>query len=81
MARGVFGFRTIADTNGMLQMAQARDDVRAVVIGGGLLGLEAAYGLTQGVNVDVVHSPGHLMNQQLDEHGGKVLRNKIEALG
>jgi nitrite reductase (NADH) large subunit len=82
LARGVFGFRTIADTNGMLQMATARDGVRAVVIGGGLLGLEAAYGLkTQGVDVDVVHSPGHLMNQQLDERGGKVLRNKIEELG
>ncbi|MFI8772462.1 nitrite reductase large subunit NirB [Gordonia sp. NPDC062954] len=82
LARGVFGFRTISDTNGMLQMATARDDVRAVVIGGGLLGLEAAYGLkTQGVDVDVVHSPGHLMNQQLDERGGKVLRNKIEELG
>ncbi|MFT4043262.1 MAG: nitrite reductase large subunit NirB [Gordonia sp. (in: high G+C Gram-positive bacteria)] len=82
LARGVFGFRTIADTNGMLQMASSRDSVRAVVIGGGLLGLEAAYGLkTQGVDVDVVHSPGHLMNQQLDERGGKVLRNKIESLG
>ncbi|MGC4962503.1 nitrite reductase large subunit NirB [Gordonia sp. DT101] len=82
LARGVFGFRTIADTNGMLQMATSRDDVRAVVIGGGLLGLEAAYGLkTQGLEVDVVHSPGHLMNQQLDERGGKVLRNKIEELG
>lgn len=82
LARGVFGFRTIEDTNGMLQMALSRDDVKAVVIGGGLLGLEAAYGLkTQGVDVDVVHSPGHLMNQQLDERGGKVLRNKIEELG
>ncbi|QTI70660.1 nitrite reductase large subunit NirB [Gordonia polyisoprenivorans] len=82
LARGVFGFRTIADTNGMLQMATSREHLRAVVIGGGLLGLEAAYGLTtQGVTVDVVHSPGHLMNQQLDERGGKVLRNTIEALG
>ncbi|EON31851.1 nitrite reductase (NAD(P)H) large subunit [Gordonia terrae C-6] len=82
LARGVFGFRTIEDTNGMLQMAVSRDHMRAVVIGGGLLGLEAAYGLqTQGVAVDVVHSPGHLMNQQLDERGGKVLRNKIESLG
>ncbi|WP_238421261.1 nitrite reductase large subunit NirB [Gordonia sp. 'Campus'] len=82
LARGVFGFRTIEDTNGMLQMATSRDHVRAVVIGGGLLGLEAAYGLqTQGVSVDVVHSPGHLMNQQLDERGGRVLRNKIESLG
>ncbi|MFD0927653.1 nitrite reductase large subunit NirB [Williamsia deligens] len=82
LARGVFGFRTIADTNGMLQMATAGDDVRAVVVGGGLLGLEAAYGLrTQGVDVDVVHSPGHLMNQQLDAHGGRVLRRRIESLG
>ncbi|QSE94703.1 NAD(P)/FAD-dependent oxidoreductase [Rhodococcus pseudokoreensis] len=82
LARGVFGFRNIADTNGMLQMAQARDDVSAVVIGGGLLGLEAAYGLrTQGLTVDVVHSPGHLMNQQLDERGGSVLRAEIEKLG
>ena len=82
LARGVFGFRTIADTNGMLQMATSRDHLRAVVIGGGLLGLEAAHGLSaQGVAVDVVHSPGHLMNQQLDERGGKVLRNTIEALG
>lgn len=82
LARGVFGFRTIADTNGMLQMADSEDDLRAVVIGGGLLGLEAAYGLrTQGLDVDVVHSPGHLMNQQLDERGGRLLRNKIESLG
>lgn len=82
LARGVFGFRTIADTNGMLQMAGARDGTRAVVVGGGLLGLEAAHGLrTQGVTVDVVHSPGHLMNQQLDERGGRVLRRKIESLG
>jgi len=79
---GVFGFRTIADTNGMLQMAEAHDDVSAVVIGGGLLGLEAAYGLrTQGLAVTVVHSPGHLMNQQLDERGGRVLRTEIEKRG
>jgi nitrite reductase (NADH) large subunit len=82
LGRGVFGFRTITDTNGMLQMAQSRDGVKALVIGGGLLGLEAAYGLRmKGLDVDVVHSPGHLMNQQLDERGGRILRDKIEALG
>ncbi|NGP08753.1 NAD(P)/FAD-dependent oxidoreductase [Rhodococcus sp. 14C212] len=82
LGRGVFGFRTLADTNGMLQMADAHDDVRAVVVGGGLLGLEAAYGLrTQGLTVTVVHSPTHLMNQQLDERGGRVLRTEIEKLG
>ncbi|SIR89090.1 nitrite reductase large subunit NirB [Williamsia sterculiae] len=82
LGRGVFGFRTIADTNGMLQMAASGDGLRAVVIGGGLLGLEAAHGLrTQGLDVDVVHSPGHLMNQQIDERGGRVLRTTIEAMG
>lgn len=82
LGRGIFGFRTIADTNGMLQMADAHDDVSAVVIGGGLLGLEAAYGLrTQGLAVTVVHSPDHLMNQQLDERGGRVLRTEIEKRG
>ncbi|MEE2032482.1 nitrite reductase large subunit NirB [Rhodococcus chondri] len=82
LGRGVFGFRNLADTNGMLQMADARDDMSAVVIGGGLLGLEAAYGLrTQGLAVTIVHSPGHLMNQQLDERGGRVLRTEIEKLG
>ncbi|MCG5431082.1 nitrite reductase large subunit NirB [Mycobacterium sp. MYCO198283] len=82
LGRGVFGFRTIADTNGMLQLAESRPGMRAVVVGGGLLGLEAAYGLRiQGLDVDVVHSPGHLMNQQLDERGGRILRAKIEALG
>ncbi|MFZ2530229.1 MAG: nitrite reductase large subunit NirB [Rhodococcus sp. (in: high G+C Gram-positive bacteria)] len=82
LGRGIFGFRTIADTNGMLQMADAHDDVSAIVIGGGLLGLEAAYGLrTQGLDVTVVHSPEHLMNQQLDERGGRVLRTEIEKRG
>ncbi|GGC74930.1 NAD(P)/FAD-dependent oxidoreductase [Hoyosella rhizosphaerae] len=82
LLKGVFGFRNIEDTNGMLQMAQSCDSARAVVIGGGLLGLEAAYGLrSQGVDVAVVHSPSHLMNQQLDERGGRVLRKEIEKLG
>ncbi|AEF38575.1 nitrite reductase large subunit NirB [Hoyosella subflava] len=82
LMKGVFGFRNIEDTNGMLQMAHSRDKTHAVVIGGGLLGLEAAYGLrTQGLTVDVVHSPSYLMNQQLDERGGNVLRREIEKLG
>ncbi|ADG98230.1 nitrite reductase (NAD(P)H), large subunit [Segniliparus rotundus DSM 44985] len=82
LARNVFGFRTIKDTTGMLELAAARDHTTAVVVGGGLLGLEAAYGLqTQGLDVTVVHSPGHLMNQQLDERGGRILRSRIENLG
>ena len=77
---GVFGFRTLDDTHGMLAVAGAHST--AVVIGGGLLGLEAAHGLAQhGATVHVVHSPAHLMNQQLDARGGRLLRLQVEALG
>ena len=55
---------------------------RAVVIGGGLLGLEAARGLqSHGLEVDVVHSGRWLMNAQLGRDGGEVLRRSMAALG
>ncbi|GAA0321911.1 nitrite reductase (NADH) large subunit [Kineococcus aurantiacus] len=77
---GVFTFRTLDDARSLL--ASARTHRRAVVIGGGLLGLEAAHGLaTHGLQVDLVHSPQHLMNQQLGPEAGRVLRRKIEELG
>jgi nitrite reductase (NADH) large subunit len=77
---GVFGFRTLDDARALL--ASAKVHRKAVVIGGGLLGLEAAHGLaTHGVEVDLVHSPAHLMNQQLGPEAGRVLRRKIEELG
>ncbi|GAA4989328.1 nitrite reductase large subunit NirB [Kineococcus glutinatus] len=77
---GVFGFRTLDDTRAML--ADARLHSRAVVIGGGLLGLEAARGLqNHGLDVELVHSPKHLMNQQLNAEAGRVLQRSIEALG
>jgi nitrite reductase (NADH) large subunit len=77
---GVFGFRTLDDARALLEAA--RTHRRAVVIGGGLLGLEAAHGLaTHGLEVDLVHSPQHLMNQQLGPEAGRVLRRKIEELG
>jgi len=77
---GVTGFRGLDDTRAML--ADARQHQRAVVVGGGLLGLEAAYGLrAHGLDVTVVHSAPHLMNQQLDAAGGAVLRRSIEDLG
>ena len=60
----------------------ARDHERAVVIGGGLLGLEAARGLQQyGMAVTLVHAAAHLMNQQLDAQAGAILRRNVEALG
>ncbi len=74
---GVFGFRTIDDTTAMLD--HARDHRSAVVIGGGLLGLEAAHGLQrQGVDVHVVQGGPVLMNQQLDEEAGAILRRILE---
>jgi nitrite reductase [NAD(P)H] large subunit len=77
---GVFGFRTLDDTTVMLD--HASEPCRAVVIGGGLLGLEAAYGLMQhGHEVHVVQSGPVLMNQQLDEEAGAILRTVLERTG
>ncbi|SDU89238.1 nitrite reductase (NADH) large subunit [Microlunatus sagamiharensis] len=79
---GVFAFRTIDDTRAMIAHAAHDDHRKAVVIGGGLLGLEAARGLqTYGLDVTVVHSPKHLMNAQLGPEGGEILRQSMEALG
>ncbi|WP_380170022.1 nitrite reductase large subunit NirB [Kineococcus sp. DHX-1] len=80
LLEGVFAFRTLDDARALLE--NARTHRRAVVIGGGLLGLEAAHGLvTHGLEVDLVHSPPHLMNQQLGSDAGRVLRRKVEQLG
>lgn len=79
---GIFAFRTIDDTRNMVAYAQQDHHYRAVVVGGGLLGLEAARGLqSHGIGVDVVHSGGHLMNAQMGPDGGAVLRRSVEALG
>jgi nitrite reductase (NADH) large subunit len=77
---GAFGFRTIDDTNGMI--AAAGPGKKAVVVGGGLLGLEAARGLmTHGCDVTVVHLGKHLMEQQTDPTGGGMLRTAMEKMG
>jgi nitrite reductase (NADH) large subunit len=82
MLPGVFPFRTIDDTRGMVAYAQHQDHHKAVVIGGGLLGLEAARGLqSHGVEVDAVHSGKHLMNAQLGRQAGEVLRRSMAQLG
>ncbi|GAA2001482.1 NAD(P)/FAD-dependent oxidoreductase [Nakamurella flavida] len=79
---GVFAFRTIDDTRRMVEYAQHDEHRRAVVIGGGLLGLEAARGLqTHGLVVDVVHAGAHLMNAQMGPQGGDILRQSVEKLG
>ncbi|WP_338771739.1 FAD-dependent oxidoreductase [Massilia sp. METH4] len=77
---GVLAFRDIADVEGMLEAA--RNHQRAVVIGGGLLGLEAANGLAkQGMEVTVVHVTDALMNQQLDKPAAQLLQRALEARG
>ena len=77
---GVIGFRDIQDVDTMLAAAQRGG--KAVVIGGGLLGLEAANGLLrQGMEVSVVHVTGSLMNQQLDPPAADLLRAALERKG
>lgn len=80
LARGVFGFRTLDDCDAMIEFAQGRS--KAVVIGGGLLGLEAARGLqNRGLQTAVVQGGPSLMNAQLDDQAGGILRRLVEALG
>lgn len=77
---GVIGFRDIGDVDTML--AAARAGGKAVVIGGGLLGLEAANGLLRrGMQVSVVHVTASLMNQQLDPPAADLLRASLEKRG
>jgi nitrite reductase (NADH) large subunit len=77
---GVSVFRTLDDARWMMQ--RAAPGVRAIVIGGGLLGLEAARGLQlRGADVTVLHLAAGLMERQLDLTAGAYLRAKIEALG
>ena len=77
---GVFAFRGIDDCTGIMQCA--KQSKVAVVIGGGLLGLEAARGLlNHGCEVHVVHLGQHLMEMQLDAPGGLMLRRAMEGMG
>src|SRR5215208_7226426 len=77
---GVFVFRTLDDTRELVR--RSGPSTRAVVIGGGLLGLEAARGLqVRGCDVTVVHLMPTLMERQLDPDGGYYLLGKMEELG
>ena len=77
---GVLTFRTRADVDEMLSRAGGK--LRAVVIGGGLLGLEAAYGLKKtGADVTVVHLVDRLMERQLDARSADMLKGALEGLG
>ncbi|HET9646154.1 MAG TPA: nitrite reductase large subunit NirB, partial [Burkholderiaceae bacterium] len=77
---GVIAYRDIADTNAMIEAAGKFK--HAVVIGGGLLGLEAANGLMlRGMQVTVVHIMPWLMERQLDDNAGKLLQKSLQERG
>ena len=77
---GVIGYRDIADTQTMMDTAKTHK--HAVVIGGGLLGLEAANGLKlRGMDVTVVHIGDWLLERQLDSTAGKLLQKSLEDRG
>jgi nitrite reductase (NADH) large subunit len=76
----VVSFRDIRDVRRMI--AATAHKQRVVVVGGGLLGLEAANGLLrQGMDVTVVHDMPHLLNRQLDAEASTFLRDTLEARG
>ncbi|GFM49170.1 pyridine nucleotide-disulfide oxidoreductase [Pseudomonas cichorii] len=78
--KGVIGYRDIADTRLMIDTATTHR--RAVVIGGGLLGLEAANGLKlRGMDVTVIHNGQWLLERQLDKTSGQMLQAALERRG
>ncbi len=77
---GVITYRDLDDVDAMLLAAQSR--AKAVVIGGGLLGLEAAAGLAmRGMDVTVLHVMPTLMERQLDPAAGYLLQKAMEDRG
>lgn len=77
---GVISFRDIVDVNKML--AYSRSHNKAVVLGGGLLGLEAANGLVlRGMDVTVIHNHEVLLNRQMDRPAAKMLQTELEQRG
>ena len=77
---GVISFRDIFDVNTMIKYS--RNHKKAIVLGGGLLGLEAANGLMlRGMQVTVIHSKPVLLNRQLDRQAGEMLQRELEVRG
>jgi nitrite reductase (NADH) large subunit len=77
---GVISFRDIFDVNRMLAYTESHN--KAVVLGGGLLGLEAANGLvSRGMDVTVIHNHEILLNRQMDKQAGEMLQKELEQRG
>ena len=78
--KGVMGFRNLRDVETMLHYSLHHS--RAIVLGGGLLGLEAAHGLAQrGMSVTVLHNHAKLLNKQLDGPAAAFLKRQLEDKG
>ena len=78
--KNVIAFRTKADVDTIINTIDKSKT--AVVVGGGLLGLEAAYGIAMhGVKTILVHRSGSILSQQLDSTGGKLLQKNLEKYG
>src|SRR5579859_2903262 len=79
---GAFVFRTLDDCDAMIKYAAQAHVRKAAIIGGGLLGLEAARGmLNRDLETHVVHLMKHVMEVQLDPKAGKVLLSSLERMG
>ncbi|KAH9855728.1 nitrite reductase [Lenzites betulinus] len=83
---GTFVYRNLSDINKLLAYAEKEElkDCSAVVLGGGLLGLEAAkavYDLPSVKNVTIVHRQAYPLSRQLDAQGGEIVLRRIEAMG
>ena len=78
--QGVMGFRDIADVETMIEKSASKR--HAIILGGGLLGLEVANGLLQrGMEVTVVNRAGHILNKQLDRQAAGFLRRQLAGKG
>lgn len=78
--QGVISFRNVIDVNTMLHYSETRQ--HAVVLGGGLLGLEAANGLaSRGMQVTVIHNGDLLLNRQLDKSAATLLKSALQQRG
>lgn len=77
---GVISFRTLDDCNKMTELAKTF--TKAAVVGGGLLGLEAAHGLLHlGMQTEVIHNASYIMNRQLDHIAAHMLQRELEEQG
>ena len=78
--KNIFPFRSIDDTQNMLDCAKSAKT--AIVVGGGFLGLEAAWGLAKaGIKVQLIHRSPWLLNRQLDKTAGKMLEKTLSERG